>query len=253
MRCYQIFRLVTSLLIILSVPSLTYASSTTSASIHQPTSRFVSKMSIHHGPDEKPYKTALTFDDGPDQVFTPQILDLLKQMQVKATFFVIGKNAAKYPDIIKRIENEGHILANHSWDHANFHHLNEYQIKKEIIQTDQLLTSITGHKPLLFRAPYGNITPSLEVQLKSMEHLLIGWSVDTRDWAGPDVPTILQTVTKQIRPGGIILQHCASGPQVNLTNTVEALPLIVKKLKKEGYTFVTIPELLSTQAYKMEP
>lgn len=251
--CCLMKKIIIILLIIIPLPSLAYASAAIApTSKSAPITRFVSKMSIHHGPEEKPYKAALTFDDGPDLVFTPQILDLLQQLKVKATFFVIGKNAAKYPQIIKRIENEGHILANHSWDHANFTHLDEYEIRNQITKTDELLTQITGHKPLLFRAPYGNVTLGLEVQLRAMEHLLIGWSVDTRDWAGPDVDTILATVTKQMKPGGIILQHCASGSQVDLTNTIQALPLIVQKLKDEGYTFVTIPELLSTQAYKMD-
>lgn len=252
--CNLLSRILVILLVFIPpVSSLAYASiNPHTSTIKQQQGHYVSHMAIHHGPTNKPYKTALTFDDGPDLTYTPQILDMLKKMNIKATFFVIGKNAAKFPEIIKRIANEGHILANHSWDHANFVQLSRAQIRLEITKTDHLLTQITGHKPLLFRAPYGNVTRHLEVELRSMEHILIGWSVDTRDWAGPDVDTIIKTVTKQIKPGGIILQHCANGPKVDLNNTLQALPKIVSMLKQQGYEFVTVPELLTTQAYKIE-
>jgi len=215
--------------------------------------KFVSKMTRYYGHATKGKRAALTFDDGPGPHFTEMVLDELQRLHLTATFFIVGKNAAKHPEIVARIAEEGHIIASHSWDHANMAKLSEAQIQAQLDKTNELIRKLTGHEPLLFRAPYGSSSLELEKQLQKRNLQLIGWSVDTRDWEGPSAETIVQTVQQQIKPGGIILQHCASGVGTDLSNTVQALPQIVRMLQEQGYTFVTVPELLETPAYKDQP
>jgi polysaccharide deacetylase family sporulation protein PdaB len=191
-------------------------------------------------------KVALTFDDGPDEKYTPRILDILKKNQIKATFFVIGEHAQQYPQMIKRIEQEGHAIGNHSWDHPDLTKLSNDKIQSEIVKTDELVKSITGQAPILFRAPYGALSRDVVADATETGHRIIGWSVDTLDWDGRSVAQILRTVRKEVRPGAIILQHSAGGKGGNLNNTVEALPQIITYLKQKGYSFVTVPELLQS-------
>lgn len=190
-------------------------------------------------------KVALTFDDGPDSKYTPKILDILKENKVKATFFLVGKNAEKYPDIVKRIVKEGHTLGNHSWDHSKLTELTSEQISEEIAKTDRVLKSVTGHVPTLFRAPYGAVNKKVEADVAASGHKLASWSVDTRDWDGTSVAGIMEYVKKQTKPGGIVLQHSAGGKNSNLDNTVEALPELIDYLRQNGYTLVSAAELLS--------
>ncbi|MEW9702689.1 polysaccharide deacetylase family protein [Paenibacillus sp. SI8] len=191
---------------------------------------------------------ALTFDDGPDDKYTPRILDILKKEQVQATFFVIGEQAKQHPQMIKRIVNEGHVIGNHTWDHPNLSKETTDKIQSEIGSTDDLIKQITGKAPTLFRAPYGAISPQVAKEAASSGHQLIGWSVDTLDWDGKSVSQILSNVRKEVRPGSIILQHFAGGKKGNLNNTVEALPQIISYLKQKGYSFATVPDHLATNS-----
>ncbi|MEC0266790.1 polysaccharide deacetylase family protein [Paenibacillus anseongense] len=190
-------------------------------------------------------KVALTFDDGPDEKYTPLILDILKKEQVKATFFVVGEHAKEHPKMMKRLVDEGHAIGNHSWDHVNLSEATADKIQSEIGSTDDMIKQITGVVPTLFRAPYGAVSPQvLNVSMQS-GHQVIGWSVDTLDWDGKSVSQILSNVRKEVGPGAIILQHFAGGKHGKLGNTVEALPQIISYLRQKGYTLVTVPELLS--------
>ncbi|UUZ86045.1 polysaccharide deacetylase family protein [Paenibacillus sp. P26] len=188
---------------------------------------------------------ALTFDDGPDGKYTARILDILKEQHVHATFFLIGQHAAKYPQIVKRIHEEGHAIGNHSWDHSDLSKLPEDQVREEIVRVDDVIKNITGEAPQLFRAPYGAISRDVLTDAVSTGHQIIGWSVDTQDWEGKSAAGIMATLKKEMRPGAIILQHSAGGKGGNLANTVEALPQIIAYLKKEGYSFLTVPDLIS--------
>jgi len=190
---------------------------------------------------------ALTFDDGPDDKYTPRILDILKKEDVKGTFFVVGQQAKQHPQMMKRIVEEGHVVGNHSWDHPDLAKAATDKIQSEIMSTDDEIKQLTGAVPTLFRAPYGAVSPQLALEAAESGHELIGWSVDTLDWDGKSVAQILTNVKKEVRPGSIILQHFAGGKKGNLNNTVEALPQIIAYLKQKGYTLVTVPELIAAK------
>jgi peptidoglycan-N-acetylglucosamine deacetylase len=199
---------------------------------------------IRRGPGLKK-EVALTFDDGPDNRYTPEILDILQKNGVPATFFVIGMRAKTFPQIVKRIDNEGHAIGNHTWNHRDLLKLSPEQIRIELSQTDEVLNSIVGYYPSLFRPPYGAASTRVIKEVTAMGYKVIDWSIDTRDWAGTPTPTILQYVQKDLYPGGIILEHCAGGDTEDLSNTVRALPQIISTLKAKGYAFVTVPQLLN--------
>ncbi|OCT12722.1 hypothetical protein A8709_28430 [Paenibacillus pectinilyticus] len=192
-------------------------------------------------------RVALTFDDGPDEKYTPRILDILKKEQVKATFFVVGEHAKQHPQMMKKIVDEGHAIGNHSWDHLNLAQAATDKIQSEISSTDDVIKQITGVAPKLFRAPYGAVSPQVVKESQGSGHQIIGWSVDTLDWDGKSVAQILANVRKEVSPGAIILQHFAGGKHGDLNNTVQALPQIIAYLKQKGYTLVTVPELISAK------
>jgi peptidoglycan-N-acetylglucosamine deacetylase len=198
---------------------------------------------VFHSGSSANKEVALTFDDGPDNHYTPEILDILKQSGVRATFFVIGVHAQTYPDILRRMVNEGHAIGNHTWDHPDLVTVSSEQIRSELNRTDDALDSILGYNPALFRPPFGAVSVRVVNQVASLGYKIIDWSVDTRDWTGAPPSVILQRVQAEVHPGGIILEHCAGG-NVDLRNTVNALPQIISLLKKQGFQFVTVPDLL---------
>lgn len=192
-------------------------------------------------------RVALTFDDGPDKKYTPLILDVLKKREVKATFFVVGIQVAKYGDVLKRITAEGHAIGNHSWDHADLTKRTAEQIAEQIGKTDNAIHKALGTGTDLFRPPYGAADDKVKKSAEAAHQHLVQWTVDTRDWAGTTPEEILEKVKKQTKPDGIILMHCFGGKNGKLDNTVEALPKMIDYLKEEGYTFVTVPELMGEQ------
>jgi len=194
-------------------------------------------------PDQK--LVALTFDDGPDEKYTPAILDILKENDVKATFFLVGVQVRKYPSMVKRIVDEGHEVGNHSYNHSDLAKLDAAGVKKQIKWTDDLFQQAVGFVPHLVRAPYGSTSSTVKSVLKQGERELIGWTVDTRDWGGESVAKMLVNINKNTKPGGVILMHSFGGK--NIKNTVELVPKAIEDLKKQGYTFVTIDELHDAQ------
>lgn len=192
-------------------------------------------------------RVALTFDDGPDRYYTLQILDILKKEKVPATFFVVGNLSKIYPDVLRRIDQEGHVIGNHSWNHPQFTKLSQSGINSQLSRTNAVIKEAIGKEPRLFRPPYGAMNTRVEKQIGSQGYKIIQWSVDTRDWSGRSSKQIVNTVINQVEPGGIILQHSAGGEK--LRTTVEALPQIISYLKKNGYEFVTVDELLYVPAY----
>lgn len=189
-------------------------------------------------------RVALSFDDGPDTVYTPQILDILSEAKVRGTFFLIGKRAELFPDVVKRIVTEGHIVGNHSLTHPNIIKLNKAQTLAEIKGCEDLLNAIVGYRPALFRSPYGSLNPQKVEEISKLQVKIIAWNVDSLDWKGLTAEQVKYNILENVKKGSIILQHAAGSKEENLTGSVAALREVIKILKKEGYEFVTVPELL---------
>jgi peptidoglycan/xylan/chitin deacetylase (PgdA/CDA1 family) len=189
---------------------------------------------------------ALTFDDGPDDVYTPAILDVLSAKGVRATFFIIGKRAEGYSDVMKRISNESHLLANHSWSHPNIMKLPLDKIKEEVLKTEETLKSYykDPNRQKLFRSPYGSIDPQRVEYIGNLGYKIISWNVDSLDWKGLSAEEVKTNVLENVTNNSIILQHSAGSKEEDLSGSVEALPEIIDALKKDGFKFVTIDELL---------
>ncbi|KXU16049.1 Peptidoglycan N-acetylglucosamine deacetylase [Streptococcus oralis] len=179
---------------------------------------------------------ALTFDDGPNPSTTPQALDTLAKYGVKATFFVLGKNISGNEDLLKRMKSEGHVIGNHSWDHPVLSKLSLEDAKKQITDTEDLLTQVLGSSSKLMRPPYGAITDDIR---NNLDLSFIMWDVDSLDWKSRNETAILTEIQHQARNGSIILMH-----DIHET-TVHCLPKVIEYLKSEGYEFVTVPELLN--------
>ncbi|MHB1651275.1 MAG: polysaccharide deacetylase family protein [Desulfitobacteriaceae bacterium] len=189
---------------------------------------------------------ALTFDDGPDKVITPKILDILKRYDVHGNFFFIGNNAQLFPLVVKRAYNEGNLVLNHSFDHPEFYNKTQEFIDNEFKRTDQILTSIIGRAPTLVRPPYGIVNDSVLQVANSHGYKLIIWSTDTFDWSQKDKRNIINNIVNNVRPGEIILMHSNGDKQA----TAQALPEVIEGLREKGYRIVTLDVLLNTNAYK---
>lgn len=206
--------------------------------------RIVLKEALHSSPSPSPSPSsssgskliALTFDDGPNKKETPRLLDILKKEQVKSTFFVLGKNAKAYPEIIKRASAEGHEIENHSWDHPYLTKLSLNDAGKQIADTDTIITELTKRTPLFLRPPYGAFDTGIK-ELTS--HIILLWSIDPQDWKIHDSASVEKYIKEHIKPGDIILLHDIH------TTSVDAAALLIPALKKEGYTFVTVEELFA--------
>lgn len=193
---------------------------------------------------------ALTFDDGPVQPQTLQVLNILKAQQVKATFFVIGRNVQRHPSIATRIVQDGHTIANHSWTHG-YQQFSPQQAAREFQQTDQIIHEVTGVRNYWFRPPGGRLNNGLVAYAKTQKLPIIMWSVDSRDWQpGRSPAQIKATVLQQTRPGSIVLLHDGGGPRQGM---IQALPGMLTALKKQGYEFVTIPQLLGLKQESLHP
>lgn len=201
---------------------------------------------IHNGPTYVD-QVAITFDDGPDSTFTPKILDIVKEHNVVATFFVQGNHVKVYPEILKRINEEGHTIGNHSYNHPQFTKLANTQIDWQVTRTEEEIKKVIGKKPTLFRAPYGDVNKKVVSQIKRKGYKLIQWNIDTNDWRGRSAKNIIATVQKNLKPGSIILQH-SNGTKVQ--GTIEALPSMIMDLKRKGYQFVTVDQMLDIPPYR---
>lgn len=186
---------------------------------------------------------ALTFDDGPHPRYTPQILDVLKKYDVKATFFVIGENALYYPDALCRAAKEGHEIANHTYSHMSLSSKNMYRLKDEITKCEDQIYDLTGIKTKLFRPPEGLITHSVSEIATELNYNVILWDIDTRDWAHTPPKVIAKNVADSVQSGCVILMHDFIGKN---SPTPEALEIFIPILLERGYRFVTVSELIKT-------
>lgn len=186
---------------------------------------------------------ALTFDDGPDMQYTPQVLDVLRDKGVKATFFLIGNRVEDYPDVAKRIVEEGHLVGNHTYSHPEIMKATGAPLQKELASTEQALSKIGASGSGLFRPPYGAISPNLVEEAASLGYRIAMWSVDSLDWRGLPKDTVVAKVMEMMSPGAVVLQHSSGGPGEDLSGSVQALPVIIDTLKEQGYTFVRMDEM----------
>lgn len=187
---------------------------------------------------------ALTFDDGPDRSFTPQILDVLKKHHVKATFFLMGSRASALPEITRRIDAEGHEIGNHTYWHPNLAKGSVAAMRWEVTQTENVLQNILGYRPRLFRAPYGILNQDLVRELGRMNYRVVGWNVDSLDWRQLKADEVERNVLGNVHPGAIILMHSAGNWNQDLSGGVQALDRIIPRLQQSGLKFVTISELV---------
>jgi peptidoglycan/xylan/chitin deacetylase (PgdA/CDA1 family) len=189
-------------------------------------------------------KIALTFDDGPDDNFTAQVLDVLKNSNVKATFFVIGSRAEARPDLVARMVREGHIVGNHSYSHALLTKLSVPNFEKQVEATQSVIKRLAGYEPRLFRPPYGAVSEDQVQWAASHQFLIVNWNVDSLDWKGLNAEQVSSNILTSAKAGSIVLQHCGGGEGEDLSGTVRALPRVIRTLREQGYQFVTVPELL---------
>jgi peptidoglycan-N-acetylglucosamine deacetylase len=179
---------------------------------------------------------ALTIDDGPDPAYTPQVLQILHRYGVAATFSMIGREVAAYPQLARAVAEAGHQIANHTWTHADLVGLSARHVDGEMTRASEAIHAATGIHPSLFRAPYGAWSAAVIRRCEYMKMLPLDWSVDPRDWAQPGTRSIIRTIMRTTTPGSIILEHDGGG---NRSQTVAALRVVVPRLLAEGYRFVT--------------
>ncbi len=197
-----------------------------------------------NNPNENDKRIALTFDDGPHEM-TDKVLDLLLQYNAKGTFFCIGTQIEKHPDILQRIISEGHIVGNHTYSHSkSFGFFSTNEVEQEITQTNTLLENKIQKKSLLFRPPFGVTNPNVAKAIAKTGHYVIGWNIRSLDAVIEDESQILERIKKRIQSGGIILLHDTS------LKTVNVLEQLLLFLQSESYEMITVDKLLNISAYE---
>ncbi len=189
--------------------------------------------------DSDPYRdiirVALTFDDGPHPVYTPILLDGLKERGVKATFFVTGENAEAYPELVQRMSGEGHLIGNHTYSHVELSAVGQEAFLEELEKTSRILEELTEEEILFVRPPYGEWNKEIEAACNMFPVL---WDVDSLDWSSKNTQAVIRRVLQDVEDGDIILMHDS------YLSTVEAVLYLIDTLSDLGYEFVTVDELL---------
>jgi peptidoglycan-N-acetylglucosamine deacetylase len=186
--------------------------------------------------DDGPKAIALTIDDGPNPVYTPQVLRLLEKYRVTATFSMIGIEVESYPGVARDVASAGHVIANHTWTHPDLAMLAPAAIDDQMNRATGAIHKVTGRVPTLFRAPYGAWSPAVLRRCAQTGMTPLDWSVDPRDWSRPGVSSIVGNIMANTRTGSIILEHDGGG---NRSQTVAALKIVLPRLLAEGYHFHT--------------
>ncbi len=194
-------------------------------------------------------KIALTFDDGPSPIWTPQILHELKKAGIKATFFMIGHHVKKYPEVARQVALDGHQIANHGYAHSVLLYYKPEELEEEIKYTELVIKEITGQTTNCFRPPKAWITRREKEKIKSMGYHVVLWSLNSKDWVTFDDKYIANYILRNIKNGDILLFHDSGGvfqtEGGDRSETVSTIPLLAEKLKERGFTFVTVDELLN--------
>ena len=219
--------------------------------------RFAQFPTLYHQGAGGEHQVTITFDDGPDPRWTPRVLDILKAANVKAAFFLVGKNAERYPNLVRRILDEGHEIGNHTYYHPNLAECGAEHIRLELNATQLLIETITGRSTTLFRPPYNADTSPAQLDelvplqiAEDLNYLVVMESIDPQDWAKPGADVILERVKQQRKDGSIILLHDAGGDR---SQTLEALPQILDWLHARGDTVIPLSTLLGTTRDALMP
>ncbi len=202
-------------------------------------------------------EVALTFDDGPNPPYTNRILDVLRREHVRATFFLVGRAVAAYPQTVRRIVADGNAVGNHTWDHAHLIVESPREVRSELQRTSDAIARASGVRPVLMRPPFGARDPAVLAEARRMGYRVVMWSVPLpNDWEQPGDATIARRVIDKVEPGSIIVLHdgnrglvCARGHRSPGTacdrgQDVAATREIVETLRARGFRFVTIPQLI---------
>src|SRR6266702_3024811 len=217
-------------------PALTQIPITTSRSLHAP----VLGYPLFNGNTHLP-EIALTFDDGPNPYYSPQILAILQHYGVKATFFDVGYLVADYPNTVRQEYNQGNIVGNHSWSHPEMTLLSAQAILSQLTSTTRAIQAVIGVRPTFFRPPYGALNSIVLAQAKYLGYTTVMWDGSAEDWIVPGVSVIANRILSYAHNGAILLLHDGGG---NRAQTVAALPIIITTLKNRGFKFVTIQQLV---------
>jgi peptidoglycan/xylan/chitin deacetylase (PgdA/CDA1 family) len=190
-------------------------------------------------------KVSITFDDGPDKIITPQVLDLLKQHDIKAGFFLVGKNIEGNEEIVKRMINEGHIIGNHSYSHKKyFGFLGTGKVKEDLQKNEALIERVTGKRVAFFRPPFGVSNPNIARAARLLDYTVLGWSIRSFDTVSRNNDKTIKRVFRRLKPGGMILFHD------NNERILPILKTLIEKISLSGYEIVSPEELLNIKAYK---
>jgi len=196
----------------------------------------------HYGGSAAYKYLALTFDDGPHAQQTPRLLDILAQHNVKATFYVTGQNASRYPHLIKRIVAEGHEIGNHTYNHPNLTKLSDAQVRSELDRTVSAIVAAAGVKPRTFRAPYAAMTQRQRAWVNAQYgYPIVFWSVDPMDWKDRNASVVSSRLINRAKNGGVLLLHDIHA------SSVSAVPQTINGLLSKGFQFVTVSQILATK------
>lgn len=213
-----------------------------SPSMTSPPPGFRGKGAIERVDVMEPY-VAMTFDDGPDPVNTPRLLDILAERGVKATFYVIGEPASVHPDVVQRTSAEGHEVGSHTWSHRFLTTQTSRSITQELLRTEDAIEDAIGVPPASLRPPYGAVTKPMTRWIDhQFEYPTVLWNVSARDWEHPGAALIIERLVSEVNPGSIVLNHDP------LTDTVDAMPETLDRLLEKGFRFVTVSELIALGA-----
>lgn len=199
---------------------------------------------------------ALTFDDGPSLVWTPMILDELKKADIRATFFMLGEHVARYPEIARRVAEEGHEIGNHTYDHHVLLYYKPGELKKEIKSAEQIILKSAGRTTRYFRPPKAWLTAGDKKEIEELGYKVILWSLNSKDWVTFDDKYMVKYIAGRVHPGDIILFHDSGGvfgtEGGDRDETVRSISQLANKLRQMGYRFVTVSELLEGKSKQHE-
>lgn len=199
----------------------------------------------------KKKKVALTFDDGPSAEWTPRILAVLKEAGITATFFMIGHHVKKYPDIARRVAEEGHTIGNHGFAHTVILYYKPAEIEAEIKYTETVIERATGLRTRLYRPPKAWMKRGIKKIIRDLGYEIVLWSLNSKDWVTFDHRLMVKYLVRQVKSGDILLFHDSgnvfSAEGGDRRQTVAAIPLLAKKLQAKGFEFVSVEELINSR------